>query len=975
MFLKQIELSGFKSFADKTVIRFENGLTGIVGPNGCGKSNVSDCIRWVLGEQSAKSLRSGSAMSDIVFAGSESRKPVNMARASLTFDNSQRIFDCDYDEVEITRELVRSSGESRFYLNKTLCRLRDIQDLVTGTGLGRGSLSIITQGSVSSFADARPEERRLLFEEAAGVARYRKRKKDSLSRLESTKNNLDKVEDQIASLQQQKESLEQQAKAAKEYLKTRDELADLEISVLVHQIEQARNTEQKAASRLEQIELEVDTDQKKLEDAASQLEANTMQASTLDGKISDLQTRHASLLKTSYELSRKKVELDEKRKYTLMQGNTDQKRQELYAMQAEAQKTLAHAVNDAEEKNRACHELELQKNQNSRAIENCDRQIRQMQSSISELASRRAVLETRLHNSQPSSRGASAVLQNASHLPGIEGQVRALLKPMEGYELAVDQALGGAAENIVTTDEKAAKNAIEFLKRSKNGRATFLPLTVCRPRFFSQSQMDVMSRMPGYLGTAADFIQTQKRYDALSHRLLGTTAVCDHLDHAVEISRRMHQSVKLVTLEGDIVHAGGAMTGGSLRNPLVMIKQDLEKANADFDRAHERLGELVAFEKKLEAKQIDFQQKILDAARVLEQASLKKTQAQSDLDMINAELASLPKTSGEQDQQADTTLIDQIHTVSEQLEACEKALEELQAKKKALNENRLPLMQSQNDLRRALSSLSSEKSLQEVAKAKAETALDQYLMRLGEVYSLTFEAALEQKKEIEDMETAQAQVSRLRRALARMGEVNLMAPAQYEQTAERWDFLSSQKNELTKAMDQLLEAIREMDQSMSSQFKEGFEAINAQLDGVFKSMFGGGRARLVLTDPDNMLETGVDIDVQPPGKAVKSIQTFSGGEKALIAISVLFAILKARTMPLCIFDEAEAALDQANVERFASWLARYKDDSQFIVITHRPGTMEQCDMLYGITMQKDGVSRVLHVQLSEAVESAGKEDA
>lgn len=974
MFLKRIELSGFKSFADKTVISFDSGVTGIVGPNGCGKSNINDAIRWVLGEQSGKSLRSGSSMSELVFAGSESRKAVGIARVSLVFDNSQKIFDSPFEEIEITREIRRATGESTCYINKTPCRLKDIADLVMDTGLGRDSLSIITQGNISTFADARPEERRLLFEEAAGVAKYKKRKKNSLSKLENVQENLERVQDHIDSLTDRLESLKEQAEKARLYKEYREELSGIEIALLASQISGYQKNLDALNERLEKNRLDESTCRVSLSNDDESLESLRSQIFELDQKIASLQKEYSETLEKSYAVQRRKVELDEKRKYTLEHADAISRIASLKEMCAEAQFEAEDRKKRLDEMKNALFLDEQKQRKISASISAAESRISQMRSWLSTLNGRKMVAENRLAQPYSHQQGVNAVLKARNSLQGIEGTVSELLKPEAEYAVAVSSALGSASEQIVTGDERNAREAIEFLKRSRAGRATFLPLSVCRPRTLYPEQQVIADHSEGILGTALEFVHCENRYRNLASRLLGTILVASDLKAANEAARSLKYKIKIVTLDGDTVHAGGAMSGGSrkqnnslaaVQNELISINQKIQETTKNAEQAEKELREL------------NGQRDQLSESLVQQRISYEKLEniyriKQEKFDSLSAELSSLNA---------------QMDTGSDELEqnSLVREISEIHARQDRLNSDLTLARNTRADLsgradelegnvrriRREMSSLSASIHQDELEKAKTETRMEQALMRLNTDYSLTYEAASEYRCDLSEKDAA-VQVKKLRSQISALGDVNLQAPAEYEEVSSQAEFLNGQKEELEAASQKILDAIDEMDQTMITQFSEMFEKINSQLDGIFKAMFGGGRASLSMTDPSNVLETGIDIDVQPPGKTVKNIQTFSGGEKALIAISVLFAILKARTMPLCIFDEVEAALDQANVERFARYLSKFKDQSQFIVVTHRPGTMAQCDSLYGVTMEKDGVSRVLRVMLKDAVELTGK---
>lgn len=974
MFLKRIELQGFKSFADKTVIQFDQDITGIVGPNGCGKSNVNDAIRWVLGEQSVKSLRSGTNMSDIIFSGSEYRKPVNMARVTLVFDNSTRVFDSDFDEIEITRQILRANNEASYFINKTPCRLKDINDLVMDTGLGKDSLSIITQGNISSFADAKPEDRRSLFEEAAGVAKYKKRKKVSLSKLEQTKENLDRLQDILDELERQIGPLEKQAKKAEKYISLREKLSKIEISVLVEDIDQYNEKINQINKELFDIQAMHTSENAELLKQETRLESIRKEMYALDKQINELQGKYTKAMEENYQLERRKIEQDEKRKYMLKVADKKARQKEIQAMLEEARfeyqdrhQRLMQTQQDLNNRRNIVNDL---KTKISKARYESD----QANNILTQLQNRRQVLENMMKQPFAHQQGVRSVMQAKNSLSGVYGVVSELLIAHADKALAVNAALGGSIYQIITKNEADARNAISFLKRNRSGRATFLPLSVCHPRKMNEQVITIASTSPGFLGFASECVDCKEIFDPVKERLLGNVIVVDTLQNANETAKRLRYAYKIVTLDGDIVHTGGSMTGGVTKNQStpVTMRQELDTINSKIEgqkiKADSCLNETDILTQKLQKENDAIVTLQIELAKLENIYATKKAK----YDSILAEYQELGVDIEENAELAQDDLVVQMSKMHAVLDSLSLEIQSLRQSRFDKGNDAEQLENQIRLIRREMNSKQSQIHNYEMEIVKVKTQLENALNRLSTDYEMTYEYALTKKEDVE-IESAKEEVIQLRQAISRLGNVNLDAPNEYKEVKERFDFMTSQKEDLEKASQQILAAIDEMDQTMISQFTDMFNKINAELDGVFKAMFGGGRASLSMVDPDDVLNTGIDIDVQPPGKMVKNIQTFSGGEKALIAISVLFAILKARTMPLCIFDEVEAALDQANVERFARYLSHYRGQSQFIAVTHRPGTMEQCDTLYGVTMQKDGVSKVLKVQLKDAVHIAKEE--
>ncbi len=970
MFLKRIELQGFKSFADKSVIHFDSDVIGIVGPNGCGKSNINDAIRWVLGEQSVKSLR-GSSMSDVIFSGSTQRKAVNTAEVTLVFDNSKHYLNVDYEEVEITRRLHRQSGEGEYFINKTPCRLKDVINIVMDSGLGRDSLSIITQGNISSFAEAKPEERRALFEEAAGVAKYKKRKNESLSKLNRTQENLMRVEDIIVELERQVNPLKRQAKKAEQYLEKRSELETIEISVIADEIEQL-------SERIEILKkkaFDLDT-QKAMHETTIQVEdlKNSdlrKEMFQLDHEINQLQEAYTKVINEISVLETRKAELDEKRKYALEFADRKEKLKELKAMLEEASYEYKDRMNRLQD---LLRDIDLKKKQLSEveaSLSECRGEHTQALNLMNRLENRREVLEN-LAKQQ----GVKAVLHNQSALLGVLGVISQIMKPQMNYEDAISNALGGAMYHIVTEDEAAARHAITFLKKNQSGRATFLPLNVLRPRHMNNDHLMLAQHTAGFLGCACDFVDNEEIFDIVKQSLLGNVLVCDNLINANELAKVLKYNYKIVTLDGDVVHKGGSMSGGrtksagspmTIQKELNQILQSLEGQQLKVDSLSNQLYALQGKQQKLQDEAVQLQIAIAQLEPIVEVKRTKMDRLKADYEQLAPD---------EIDENEGTMQDDLVVQLSKLYSKRDETLSSIQNKRERRMRCGSEVERKEaaiRQLRRDLNILQNEEREVGENKVKAETQLENALERLSSTYEMTYEYALTQKQEI-DIAEAKQRVLILRKEIQQLGNVNLDAPQEYAEVSERFGFLTKQRDDLLSAKDKILEAIDEMDEVMITQFQEMFDRINGELNDVFRTLFGGGKARLYMVDPQDVLNTGIDIDVQPPGKTVQNIRLFSGGEKALIAICVLFSILKARTMPLCIFDEVEAALDQANVERFAKYIARFRGESQFIVVTHRPGTMAQCDALYGVTMQQNGVSQLLKVRLQDAINMVDREN-
>lgn len=975
MFLKRIELQGFKSFADKSIISFDSDVIGIVGPNGCGKSNINDAIRWVLGEQSVKSLR-GNNMSDVIFNGSTQRKAVNMAEVTLVFDNSRHFLNVEYEEVEITRRLHRQSGEGEYFINKTPCRLKDILNLVMDSGLGRDSLSIISQGNISAFADAKPEDRRALFEEAAGVAKYKKRKNESLSKLKRTEDNLLRVEDIIVELERQVNPLKRQAKKAEQYIEKKAQLETIEVSVIVDEIEKLSDK----IDDLKKKTFDLDT-QKAMHETTIQVEdlKNSelrKEMSLLDHDINKLQEEYTRCVNEIQILEGRKIEMDEKRKYALEFASNKEKAKEMKLMLDEANYEYQDRLQRFKDLQTDLDLKKKQQNQNDNDVSVCMNENTQSTAMLNRLANRKDVLENLMKQPFNHQQGVKAVMDNKQTLNGVMGVISQILKPQMNYEIAISNALGGAMYHIVTEDEAAARHAITFLKKNQSGRATFLPMTVLKSRYMNRDHLTVAQNTIGFLGCANEFVEYEEIFMVVCESLLGNVLVCDNLINANELAKRLHYGYKIITLDGDVVHKGGSMSGGNAKNassPLTIQKelnqilQSLEGQIMQMDGLKNQLYTLQSKKETIQSDIVQMQISLAQLEPIVQAKRAKYERLKDDYEQI------APEDLADDDIIAED---DVVIRLSSEYSKRDDLLSETKNKRERRMKAGLEVERKESqirELRRELNILQNEEREVELQKVKAETQLENAMDRLSATYEMTFEFAQTQKADI-DMDEARRDVVKLRQEIAALGNVNLDAPQEYEEVSQRFEFLTKQRDDLNMAKDKIMEAIDEMDDVMVTQFKEMFEKINAELNDVFRSLFGGGKARLFMVDPQDVLNTGIDIDVQPPGKTVQNIRLFSGGEKSLIAICVLFSILKARTMPLCIFDEVEAALDQANVERFAKYIAQFRGDSQFIVVTHRPGTMAQCDALYGVTMQQNGVSQLLKVKLQDAIGLVDKKE-
>lgn len=972
MFLKRIEMQGFKSFADRVVINFENSITGVVGPNGCGKSNITDAIRWVLGEQSVKNLR-GSTMEDVIFNGSADRLKVNLAEVTLVFDNTNRALNSELDEIEVTRRLYRNK-EAEYLINRNKVRLKDVVDLILDTGLGKDSLSMISQGNITQFAESKPIERRGIFEEAAGVAKYKKRKLESLAKLERTKENIDRIQDIVNELEKQVSPLKRQARKAEIYREKKQRLEQIETSVLVNEIDHINENIDELNKELFNMESSSTMQQTTINVHEVQNQQSRKDMNNLEREINSNQDKILKVINEIQILETRKIELDEKRKYAIEIGDSKQKISELQQLLEEAKLEY----DDRQSRYEAFQtEIELLSNKLHQVafdITDTNQSFEENNSILRRLQNRKDVLENIIKEPFNNQSGVKAIVDNKSSLNGVLGVVGQVLKPHDGYEEAISVAIGGALYNIVTNDESSARNAINFLKRNQSGRATFLPLTVLNPRYISKEHQIICDNNKGYLGVASEFIDNESQFDLVKESLLQNVVVVDNLENGNYLASLVKYNYKIVTLEGDVIHRGGSMTGGKLKNNTSLItvekelndvKKRIESQNATVTLTLNKLQETQKIKYTIESSLTENRIAMAHLEPVVEAKRAKYERLKNDLEQL--------------DPNQNETTVSIANDVVINLNNSYSLRDELTMSIRSMRENRTKLHSEVErreaqirQLRKNYEETNSKMNEIKIHLAKMETNLINFLERLANEYQMTYDYA-KSKVVDEPLENAREEVIKLRHEIDNLGNINMNAPEEYTEVNTRYEFMLSQVNELIESRDKLLNAIDEMDTTMTEKFSEMFTLINKEFNDIFRSLFGGGKASLVLEDSNDILNTGIDIDVQPPGKSITNIRLLSGGEKSLIAICVLFAILKVKAVPLVIFDEVEAALDQGNVERFAKYLNQFTENTQFIVVTHRPGTMSECNVLYGVTMQKQGVSQMLKVELTTAIDMAPEE--
>lgn len=977
MYLKCIRANGFKSFADKTTISLDNNITCVVGPNGSGKSNIVDAVRWVLGEQSVKSLRGTNAMVDVIFAGSKSRKGATRAEVALEFSNSDHYLKSDFTEVEVKRVLY-NTGESEYFINGARVRLKDITDLFLDTGAGLDSFNIISQGSIESVVNSKPMDRRVIFEEAAGVLKYKKRKEESLKKLEKTKENMDKVSLIVDELKVTIEPLKEQSENAKKYLELKEELKNIEIATITQEITNINEEYTKLNQEIEALNKAILDEDTSSSDDASSLETLKLKSVRLDDAISEANQKLIQVTSRFVNLQNEKMMYTERKKF---QGDAkevannivslkeeileyDKTIQVLEAEIANLRDTLKSLEHDLRDANENSSFSKLKRNSlNSKLQANLR--------DLYELKSKADILENHIANDTKMPAAVKNVLNNV-RLKGIHNTIGKLIEIPDDYVTAMDVALGASVNFIVVENENAAKEAITFLKENRLGRATFFPLNIIEGRSVPSDVLNKVSSVSGFVGVASDLVTYEEKYAEIIRNQLGNVLVVQNIDVLNSIGKLVNYKYRIVSLDGEIMHAGGSLTGGTMNNSSSVLKDKmvLETTRKEIDAKEKENksieDEIASFESELEALQkkeeelnrkvINLQESLKDKTSILEAKKQKQAEISKELD------GSVALREGHVDEKL-LALMDEVNEVETQKNILEENLNKLKEEKSSLASEIDELEKKYREKNSNFNRLQNELKTKEVNLGKMDIQLDNLLLSLNENYNLTYEQAkLSYVLEMES-EVARNKVASLKSEIHKLGEVNVFAIEEYDRVSTRYEFLTHQMEDLESASTNLLNIIEEMDTIMVEKFTKTFALISEEFKSVFKKLFKGGNGMLKLTDPDNILETGIEIIAEPPGKKLNSIGLLSGGEKTLTAISLLFAVLNVKTVPFCILDEVEAALDEANVDAFGKYLQEKKENSQFILITHKKRTMEYADTLYGITMQESGVSKIVSVKL------------
>ena len=983
MYLKQIKAYGFKSFADKINIELCPNINGIVGPNGSGKSNVVDAVRWVLGEQSIKSLRGDNSL-DIIFSGSKSRKPLNSATVSLIFDNSDKSVPIDFNEVSIKRTLYRS-GENEYFINNERCRLKDIIELLTDSGGSKESFNIISQGKIDEIILAKPLDRRVMFEEAAGVLKYKRRKEEAIRKLERTNLNINRVNDIILELETNLDPLKKQSEAATIYLNTKTKLKEIEVALISKDIETLSYDYKESKKKIDELKDEIIKQSNNNSNYDVEILKEKNRLKSIEDKIN---SKQGEFIEKTKELE--KIDADirvfkERNKYVSVDDDITNK---LFGLKEEELKQnnlinsikneielldkKINVINENIESNlKKYNDFKSKKNAINNALISNNRELVNLKYKIS-------YLENNINNNISVPNSIKNILNNPKFI-GVHNTIGNLIDVDNEYSIAISTTLGSASSYLVVENTSVAKELVNYLKENKLGRATFFPLNVIMGRTIPTDIINIIRNIPGVIGTADKLVKYDKKYTNIIENQLGNVIITNNIDTANSVSEKINRRYKIVSLDGQVVNVGGSITGGSIVSTnIIKEKYELEKTKRELTNIESKnnnlsseLQELDNDINELETKIYNYRLENSNNDSIKNNKLTLLEEINTKYDNIIKEIKDLKDISSNDISTKEKELLDKYYLTKDIIDNINNIITELKIDKNKCEDNILELEENNKKSNLFISRMEKEVNNLEIKVNRIDVKLDNLLLNLNEEYNITFEYAKENFDLEMDEDEARRLVSELKSKLKQIGEVNISSIEEYKRVSERYEFLNNQRNDLKNAEDTLLEIIKEMDEVMIDKFSTTFEEIRKEFKIVFKKLFKGGNAELILTDPENMLETGVDIKAEPPGQHLQSITLLSGGEKTFTAISLLFAILNVRPVPFCLLDEVEAALDDANVESFGNYLYKYKNKTQFILITHKKKTMEFADILYGITMQESGVSKLVSVKLEDVKDYKG----
>ena len=978
MYLKEIKASGFKSFADTIDIELTNGISGIVGPNGSGKSNVVDAVRWVLGEQSVKQLRGEGAMSDVIFTGSKSRRAASFASVTLVFDNSDKYLNIEYDEVQIKRTIYKT-GENEYFINNTKARLKDILELFMDTGASKELFNIISQGDVANILSGKAEDRRAIFEEASGVLKYKKRKDEALRKLSKTHDNMARVDDIISELNANMEPLKKQSEDAKIYLEKKEKLENVEIALTVNDIEKYNYEYKYSKERVSELTLSIT---KMLsENSSEQAKIETIK-NNISKLNSELYLKQQELVKVSAnaeKLSGEKAMISERSKYNSedvkLHDNIISLKEKILKIESQIS-ALNKEIESEKSNNKIIGEklnnTEIKLSEIEKNKENLNSKLNQKLREITAQKHRKEVLMNSLENNSSLPYSVKNVLNNPK-LTGIHGVLGKLLEFEEKYSEALEVSLMSSVSHIVCDNEEDAKEAVRYLKNNNLGRATFLPISVIKPRSIDSESYETIKFMNGFVDIASNLVKYDTKYRNIVLSLLGTIIVVDNIDNANLISKKLKNRYKVVTMTGEVVNIGGSITGGSLKKSSILseryelenVIKDIDVLDSEIKEIENKINEVDDNYTNLELEKNSIIISVNSNSEILKNKNNVLDDLTNEKSTLMAELSNNQNIVNNVVTNEEEKILNEYYKEIEKRDELNIEINQIHKKIELENEDLINNESSLKNNNQEYNKAQEELKSHEIKVNRLDVKIDNLLNILTNDYSISYEKAKEKYILEIDSDEARSIVSTLKREIKSLGDVNVGAIEEYDRVKERYEFLNKQKEDLTNAENVLLEIITEMDDIMKDKFSSTFNKIKEAFNETFRKLFNGGKAELKLTDPSNILETGIDIIALPPGKKLQHISLLSGGEKTLTAIALLFSILKVRPVPFCILDEVEAALDEVNVDNFGKYLKEFKGDTQFIIITHKKKTMEYADVLYGITMQESGVSKLVSVKLEE----------
>ena len=979
MYLKKIHAHGFKSFADNITIDINDGITGIVGPNGSGKSNVVDAIKWVLGEQSVKTLRGGDNMTDVIFNGSETRAAAPRAEVALVFGNSDHTLNSEFNEIEIKRVLYRN-GENEYFINNSKVRLKDITELFLDSGATSKSFNIISQGNITDVITSKPYERRTIIESAAGVLKYKKRKEETLKKLEKTNDNLEKVTLLINELELQVKPLEEQSIIAKKYLELKNELENSEISLIAKDLQQLNKEYDESKllvedlnKKIESINLSNSTDIASLERLKLEKIKLDESYNTKSEELIEL-NRKISMLETKKQLTqeRKKYEVDDiklsnnilnlKEEELTLNKNITTLSKELETLNTELDKELSNKKNLDDEILDLTH-----KHYSLEASINTKNKL------LLEKTNRKDILNINLEENQAVPYPVKQILNNP-RFKNIHGTIASLLNVDSKYITALNVSLGANSNVLVCDDENSAKIAINYLKDNNLGRATFFPINVIKERFVDNDTLNIIKNEKGFVDILDNLVNYDIKYKNIMKNQLGNIIVVDSIDSLNKIGRLINYKYKIVSLTGEVLYVGGSITGGSVKNStntlalkeeLSSITKELDDLEKDIKKIAGDFSKLVNEENEKNEKQNSIQKNIIELREKISQKEIVLSDLKKQCDIKHQELIGTENVKNNTLDDELNNILEEYYKVSTDKELLEHSIKELKDKLSNVNEEITTIEDNNRQINFEYNKAQNDLRELEVKIGKMDVRIDNYLLTLNETYNMTYEKSLEIADLTIDVSHTKTLVSKLKKQIKELGEVNVASIDEYERVSTRYNFLVKQKEDISSSIEELSNLIDSMDKIMIERFEKSFNDIKIEFQNIYKELFKGGKGDLVLTDPSNILETGIEIVAIPPGKKLHTIQALSGGEKSLTAIALLFAVLKVSPTPFVILDEVEAALDEPNVLSYSKYLKKEKDKTQFIVITHKKKTMEYIDTLYGITMQESGVSKLVSVKLED----------